>query len=166
MDSDQSPRELFVDIGGVRFAERDVRLKTVLGSCVSFTFWHPQRYVGGMCHFAMPSRQRQRDGALDGRFADEAMQLLLKAALQRQTRLEEYLVGMYGGGCMFPDIVPPDSHHVGVQNIHKGRELIKQYHLNCIREHVGGIGSRNVIFDIASGEVQVRMGAFVEKDGK
>lgn len=34
--------------GDVVFETRPVRLRTLLGSCVAITFWHPHRRIGGM----------------------------------------------------------------------------------------------------------------------
>jgi chemotaxis protein CheD len=35
---------------------RAFSIRTVLGSCVSITLWHPVKRVGGMCHFLLPTR--------------------------------------------------------------------------------------------------------------
>ena len=46
--------EVVLAPGQVSFATCPTRLRTLLGSCVAFTFWHPQRRIGGMCHFMLP----------------------------------------------------------------------------------------------------------------
>ena len=40
--------------GELYFGQRHL-LKTLLGSCVAITLWHPQRQLGGMCHFLLPT---------------------------------------------------------------------------------------------------------------
>jgi chemotaxis protein CheD len=66
--------EIFLQPGDLYFGDRDNRIRTVLGSCVSLTFWNPNLLVGGMCHYMLPSRSQERrmsgDLPLDGRYAD------------------------------------------------------------------------------------------------
>ena len=48
--------EIFLQPGDFYFGDRDTRIRTLLGSCVSITMWHPRLHVGGMCHFMLPER--------------------------------------------------------------------------------------------------------------
>ncbi len=59
-----APIDVFLQPGDVYFGDRHTRLRTILGSCVSITLWHPQRLLGGMCHFILPARPAA--GTLDG----------------------------------------------------------------------------------------------------
>ncbi|MFM2120003.1 MAG: hypothetical protein RL722_1471, partial [Pseudomonadota bacterium] len=47
------PGQLWFGPGG----ERAPVLRTLLGSCVAVTLWHPGRQLGGMCHYLLPARQ-------------------------------------------------------------------------------------------------------------
>ena len=42
-----------------------------------YTMWHPTRLIGGMCHYLLPSRDGASATTLDGRYAKEAMQMLM-----------------------------------------------------------------------------------------
>ena len=51
--------EIFLEPGEFQFTtDPDVRLRTLLGSCVALTMWHPKCRYGAMCHFLLPSRGR------------------------------------------------------------------------------------------------------------
>ena len=52
--------------GQLHFGGHAATLRTLLGSCLAVTLWHPERRLGGMCHFLLPSRQRKEDEPLDG----------------------------------------------------------------------------------------------------
>ncbi|MBN2994127.1 chemotaxis protein CheD, partial [Pseudomonas cedrina subsp. fulgida] len=104
--------EVVLAPGQVSFATRPTRLRTLLGSCVAFTFWHPQRLFGGMCHFMLPARLRGNQ-PLDGKYADEALELLLRHARANGTRKQDYQVKVFGGGQMFP----AQQHHLQAQNV-------------------------------------------------
>lgn len=154
------PIEIFLQPGDHFFADRDTRIRTVLGSCVSMTFWHPQLRVGGMCHYMLPERgSERRDGdwpAPNGRFADEAIALLLKRIDMAGAPHKEYQVKLFGGGNMFPQMNQNASSRIGIQNVQAARRLAKKHGFSCVAEHLGGIGHRNVIFEVWSGEVWVK----------
>ncbi|MGZ5077173.1 MAG: chemotaxis protein CheD [Methylobacter sp.] len=155
------PIEIFLQPGDHFFADRDTRIRTVLGSCVSITFWHPHLLVGGMCHYMLPERGTERRAgscsAPDGRYADEAVDLMLKKMDRVGAPHREYQVKLFGGGNMFPH-----THHksnsslIGSRNAKAARRLVKQHGFTSVAEHLGGIGYRNVIFEVWSGEVWVR----------
>lgn len=94
--------EIFLQPGDHYFADRDTRIRTVLGSCVSMTFWHPHLLVGAMCHYMLPERGSERQDserpAPDGRYADEAIALLLKKMDVVGASHKEYQVKLFGGG--------------------------------------------------------------------
>ena len=56
--------EIFLQPGDFYFGDKDTRIRTILGSCVSITLWHPTRLIGGMCHFLLPFRGAHQDHAL------------------------------------------------------------------------------------------------------
>jgi len=148
--------EIFLQPGEVYFGGRDTRIRTLLGSCVSLVIWHPHLRVGGMCHFMLPSRVRSQQTELDGRYADEAMELLLVDICKTGTRPSEYQLKIFGGGNMFPGLMHSDTSHIGLKNVKVARELSARYGFCCVSEHVEGCGHRNLIFDVWSGDVSLR----------
>lgn len=154
------PLEIFLQPGDCYFGDRDTRIRTVLGSCVSITFWHPLLLVGGMCHYMLPSRDQERRGDIgptpDGRYADEAIALLMKEINAVGAAHKEYQVKMFGGGNMFPETRKANDSHVGQRNVETARALMKKHGFVCVAEHLGGVGHRNIVFDVWNGDVWVR----------
>lgn len=148
--------EVVLQPGELWFGERDTRIRTLLGSCVSITLWHPHRLLGGMCHYMLPSRPEPRRGELDGRYAEEALQLLLRDIDGRRTEPGEYVVKMFGGGNMFPGTTRSGVDHVGLQNVDAGKELLRTHGFRCHAEHLGGCGHRQLIFDVWNGDVWMK----------
>lgn len=148
--------EIFLNPGEYYFGDRDIRIRTILGSCVSITVWHPKLLIGGMCHYMLPSRHEREVKTGDGKYADEAFGLLLDDVRRSGTDLEEYQIKMFGGGNMFLRQTGTGKAHVGLKNAEAGRHLVKHHGLNLTSEHLGGAGHRTVIFDIWSGHVWVR----------
>lgn len=169
--------EIFLQQGEVYFGDRNTRIRTLLGSCVAITMWHPQLLVGGMCHFMLPSRhmtgpklhcrirsipisfpsRRACDpSALDGKYGDEALELMFSEIQRNGTRASEYQIKMFGGGNMFPAALQKRDRHVGLKNIEAVSHLLARHGLSVSAEHLGGFGHRNLIFDIATGHVWMR----------
>ena len=157
--------EIFLQPGDFYFGDVDTRIRTILGSCVSITMWHPVRLIGGMCHYLLPTRTKKPGAPLDGRYADEAMQMFLKEIRAARTHPAEYRVKVFGGGNMFPKIRDelagrPGKKHfdldVAGKNALFARSLITSNGFRIEAEDLGGDGHRQLIFDIWSGHAWVR----------
>jgi chemotaxis protein CheD len=152
--------EIYLQPGDFYFGDQDTRIRTVLGSCVSVTMWHPQRLIGGMCHYMLPGGGRITPGRLDGRYADEAMQMFLLEIRAAKTNPAEYRVKLFGAGNMFPGLKKNRSDQSGPNVPDKNKataySLIEKHGFKIVAESLGGDGHRQVIFDIWSGHAWVR----------
>jgi len=156
--------EIFLQPGEIFFGDKDTRIRTILGSCVAITVWHPRRKIGGMCHYMLPARRRgKKIGVLDGKYADEALLLLLKEILRAATNPYEYEVKLFGGGNMFTATSRAQQElNVADRNVEAGRALLQQHGFTALVEHLGGHGHRQIIFEVGSGDVWVRQHALVK----
>jgi len=155
VDAGDDRLDIFLHPGEFCFAGEDTRIRTLLGSCVSFTAWHRRRRLGAMCHFVLPTRRTPRAQELDGRYGDEAVLWFRNEAVNNGTRPEEYEIKVFGGGEMFGGAAN-QRRTIGGQNSRHILRLLDQLGHDVVAHHVGGTGHRNIIFDIASGDVWVR----------
>lgn len=151
--------EIFLQPGEHYFGDRYTRIRTILGSCVSLVFWHPHELIGGMCHFMLPARGARAGCAPDGRYGNEAMDLMLREIGMTETRPSEYRIRIFGGGNMFPELTRRSDRHIGQKNVEAARALLRNHCLLCIGADVEGNVHRNLLFDIWSGHVHVRKAA-------
>jgi hypothetical protein len=94
--------EIFLQPGDWYFGDKDTRIRTLLGSCIAITIWHPRLRVGGMCHFLLPGRGVCTPSVgLDGRYGDEAIAALMQELWRQRTHPGEYVCKIFGGGNMF-----------------------------------------------------------------
>lgn len=150
--------EIFLQPGEFFFGEEKTCIRTLLGSCVAITLWHPKLRVGGMSHYMLPQRpSRERAQALDGRYADEVMQLFHRELQRTRTRPSEYEAKLFGGGRMF-SYPSKTKRHVDIsdRNVEAGRQLVAQYGFRLAAEDLGGDGHRNVILDLWSGDTWLK----------
>ncbi|MBS1191588.1 MAG: chemotaxis protein [Rhodocyclaceae bacterium] len=145
-------REIHLNPGDLWFGGGLVRLRTVLGSCVSITLWHPQRRIGGMCHFMLPGRVRSKAAELSGKYADEAFQIFDAEMSRAGTRHREYQAKIFGGGNMFPNAGIRIQGDVGQRNVEIAHKLLARRGIEVVVQHVGGAGHRKLIFDVWNGD--------------
>lgn len=150
--------DVFLNPGEFFFGGKNARVKTILGSCVAVTLWHPHLHIGGMGHFMLPSRGRTSPRpagmAWDGKYADEMMHLFMQAIRDAQTRPRDYEVKLFGGGNMFPGLrAHAGQGGVSARNVHAARALMAAYAFKVAGEHLGGDGHRSLVFDLADGAV-------------
>jgi chemotaxis protein CheD len=153
MGPEEGKIDVFLQPGEFFFGDRDTRIRTLLGSCVSFTAWHPRLRIGAMSHYMLPGR-RHRSGPLDGRYGEEAVLWFLETAAANGTRPADYEFKIFGGGDMFQPRRGRRS--IGSLNSIRGLELLEAAGHRVAARHVGGSGHRSIVFDVASGDVWVR----------
>jgi len=146
------------------------RIRTVLGSCIALTLWHPAQRTGGMCHFMLPQRAKPvAANEYDGRYADEAIALLLGRIADLGHNPYHYQVQMFGGGRMFGDpaqLADAGLNAVPRQNIEAAHRLLKAHRLHLTAEHVGDLGHRHIVFDLQSGLVELQHSPLPPAPGK
>ncbi|MDF0606171.1 chemotaxis protein CheD [Neisseriaceae bacterium TC5R-5] len=149
-------KEVFLHPGDWHFADKHTRIRTLLGSCVSITLWHPGTQQGGMCHYLLAQRKDQHNDTLSGRYGDEAMLLLLREVLRAQLSLKELKVKLIGGSAVLAGIERDQPRDVPSRNIEMARHLTAQLGLSVQAEDLGGNSPRMVLFDLATGDVWVK----------
>ncbi|MEQ1638541.1 MAG: chemotaxis protein CheD [Methylococcales bacterium] len=146
--------DIFLQPGDLYFGDRETRVRTLLGSCVAFTVWHPKHLIGGMCHYLLPeNRQQNGNEGLDGRYASDAVLMFLHEIKNAGTRPAEYEVKMFGGGNQFPEHANQGKLSVPDKNIQAGKSLLLEHGFRLKSGHLGGNGHRNVMLDVWSGQV-------------
>jgi chemotaxis protein CheD len=145
------PAEYFV-------GDEGYRIRTLLGSCVSITLWHPGRKIGAMSHFLLPSRAPTDDAVrtLDARYGEEAMSLMLQELRNVDVRPTQCIGKIFGGGNMFPRQARRESLNVGQRNGEAARSLLRLHGVQIASESLFGMGHRQIIFDIGNGDVWAR----------
>lgn len=148
--------EVFLQPGEHFVGDAGYRIRTLLGSCVSMTLWHPAHRVGAMSHFLLPSRGTAAAGVLDGRYGEEVMLILLKELSGIKVKPAECVGKIFGGGNMFPGQTRADVRNVGIKNGEAARALLLAHRIPILSESLFGIGHRQIIFDISNGDVWAR----------
>jgi chemotaxis protein CheD len=143
--------------GQMHFGSDAASVRTLLGSCVAVTLWHPGRRIGGMCHFLLPTRSRKSGEALEGKYGDEALEAMVARLRLARTEPAEYEAHLYGGADTMPE-ASGVKFNVGERNIEQGWSLIDRYGFQLQGVDVGEDVPRTVTLTWADGNVEMRRG--------
>lgn len=156
-----SSEMIYLAPGACFFGDDRHRVRTLLGSCVAVTFWHPASGVGGMSHIMLPSRgpwgaryqpaEKCEEGC---RYADGAIAHMLRWLKRRGLAPRDVQVKVFGGGKTLAQNEP--IYTVGERNIEAVTTLLKQLGFEVRSADLGGIGHRVLVFDLATGHVWVK----------
>jgi chemotaxis protein CheD len=149
-------RELLLNPGEYAVGDASCRMRTVLGSCVSITLWEPQRRVGAMSHFLLAGRASTPGAALDARYGEEALALMLRELAGVGVQAQQCQAKIFGGANMFPEATAPGALHVGRRNGESARGWLRELGIAVQSESLFGCGHRQIVFDVASGDVWSR----------
>ena len=147
--------DIFLQPGEYFVADADYQLRTTLGSCVSITLWYPPTRQGAMSHFLLPTYGLSDTTVrpLDARYGDEALTLMLAQLAQAGARPSQCQGKIFGGGNMFPKHSRSSTMHIGRRNGEAARTLLQSHGIPIVSECLFGIGHRQIIFDVSTGDV-------------
>lgn len=157
MTSDAHHALRFIQPGQCYVGRGRRSLKTVLGSCVTVTFWHPQRRIGAMCHYMLPGMDSiEPDNA---RYAEGALRILVNRLRGFHCEPRECRVELHGGGHwqVMPD---KDLVSVGERNIEEAWRLCEAYGLRVSEHDLGGHYYRSVQMNLHDGAVRAERQAW------
>ncbi len=135
-----------------------LQIKTILGSCIAITLWHPTTKMAAMCHFVLHERLRHDAAAApndcDGRYGTDAIRFLHSAALSVDAQLPNFHVGIFGGACINQLRLPLSS--VGHCNQQLAQARLAQLGFRVMQLDIGGKGSRVLQLDTQTGALQLK----------
>ena len=151
-------REILLQPGEFVLAgERDT-IRTLLGSCVAVTFWHPARRIGAMCHYILARRFTPKDAPPDPKYAEDVIPAIRDRFRQRGLSPVEFEVRMFGGSNMFPDLCLDECLNIGARNASEGKRILEACGFRIASRDLAGSAQRMVLFTLGSGRVDVRQG--------
>jgi chemotaxis protein CheD len=136
---------------GELFLSRDPAIvSTVLGSCVSITFFEAAARLGAMCHVMLPSGPRD-DGF---RFVDSTLCYMVEKIAGMGIRLDACEVKMFGGAdVLLPRELMGTRLSIGSQNIQEARRRLDQFGVVPKATDLGGKHGRKLFFNSHTGDV-------------
>lgn len=128
---------------------------TVLGSCVSVTFFCRAKKVGGIFHAILPtitSKEKHNSIINDYKYVDNAINHIVHSFYRRSVKAKQIEAKVFGGAeGAFKGIIKP-----GANNIITAYETLAKHNIKIVASDVGGETGRNLIFVSDTGEVFIK----------
>lgn len=162
--------DIFLQPGDFYFGDRNVRINTLLGSCIAITLWHRLRLIGGMCHYVLPTRRAALQAPLlDGRYGDEALEMFRRKIREAGTFPAEYQVKVFGGATMLDtggqppcpnkdclDPLAATCRDVSCRNQRSALVLAERHGFDIAMHNLGGSEPQNLCFELWNGYVWLK----------
>jgi chemotaxis protein CheD len=129
-----------------------------LGSCLGVTVYDPVAHVAGMLHLMMPDSTIDAASAAANpyKFVDTGVPLLFKKAYELGAKKERLIIKVAGGANPLGGN-GEDYFQIGRRNMTALRKLLFRNGVLIKAEDTGGMGSRTMSIDVASGAVTLKM---------
>jgi len=147
-----------VAMGGLTISlDQKQVLETFVGSCVALCLFDPHVKIAGMAHVMLPEGNKKSSPNQNnsGKYADQAVENLLKIILQNGGKLGRIRAKMAGGANMFTHEEGTALFNIGEKNVHALRKFLKLHDIPIVSEDVGLSYGRKVEFIVKSGELVV-----------
>jgi chemotaxis protein CheD len=158
--------DLNLQPGELYLARSPAILRTILGSCVSVTFWSARLGAGALCHGVLPRCPPvwpPGSGLSDGyRYVDFSIRHLAQQFDALGARRDELEVKLFGGADVLPFLSDrPDRPTVGGMNCQVAVQVLAEEGFSVTASDLGGVRGRRIHFHTGTGEVLVyRLGAW------
>jgi chemotaxis protein CheD len=143
--------------GDVVCVDRDERMETLLGSCVSIVLTDPRRTVGAMCH-VVHSRPPLQGGSRNTAHGDAALLKLFGQLRAKGIEPRLCHAWIYGGGNMFPGRVgaAASQGNVGAANAAWAVDAMAQAGIHVLGGEMGGNAYRKLRWTVGPGEPELQ----------
>jgi len=149
-------RQAFLNVGQGGLYEIPTMAHTVLGSCVSVTFFVPSRGLAGIFHALLPRAEEYRLHAPEAtpyKFVDTAIQNIVARLFHRGVGRHEIECKVFGGA----SALFAEEMSVGRRNVETAFVTLAELGLRVAASNVGGERGRKIVFTTRTGEIFVRL---------
>ncbi len=127
-----------------------------LGSCLGVTIYDPVSCVGGLVHVMLPDSglDATKAAAQPAMFIDSGVAALFRAAYGLRAEKHRVQICVAGGAQVLDQT---GYFSIGKRNYQALTQLLQQHGLVIRAEHVGGLVSRSMHLDLATGNVRLKI---------
>lgn len=146
---------VYLKPGDLCFADTNLVIHTVLGSCVSITMYCRRLKIGIMTHCMLPNSQESvHQGENCMKYVDCAVIYLNKKFTELNISKQETEVKLFGGSDMF--MAGENAATVGQRNVNASRSMLEHMGYIIAASDTGGGFTRKIYFSIETGTVYQR----------
>jgi len=127
-----------------------------LGSCVGIALYDRDNKVIGLAHVMLPSSQQVKNNSNIAKFADTAIEKLIKDMELLGASKENIVAKLAGGAQMFAFNDFSDTMRIGMRNVAAAREKLSELGIPVVSEDTGGNYGRTIELYSEDGRLLVK----------
>ena len=154
----ETTKEISIPMAGLGIGSGNTTLRTFVGSCVALCIYDEEKKIAGMAHVMLPKNNTGKSTKYtkqEGKFADEAMDILLEK-LNRHSSDLKLKAKIAGGAKIFAHESESGSLNIGNKNIIGIRLILQEKKIPLVSQSVGSNNGRWVTFDCNTQRVVVK----------
>jgi len=149
----------YVPIGGIKIAKAPERLATLISSCVALIIYERETRTGGLAHILLSGD----DDMGSTKLSDPAVKSLIMK-IRESVGQKATLAAMIVGGAVSVSESGSILGNIGRNTALRVMELLVEMHIDIIGMHIGGTQKREVVFDLDTGKMNLKIDK-VDKTG-
>ncbi len=150
--------EKIVQTGEIKTGIRnDILKSSPLGSCVVVVLFNEEVDAGGMAHIMLPGKAPQKEAIIPARYAENAVEELLKR-LTDLGIIKNHLKAVIAGG---GNVLKRNGEMIGILNVESVVNQLEINNIPVLAQSIGGTDRKSVRFDI-----EKRIIYFTRRDSK
>lgn len=144
-----------IGIADMKFAQKEGILTTyALGSCIGICLYDPTIKLGGLLHIMLPlNMEAGRKNPL--KYADTGIQEMIHQMTLKGASKVRLTAKLAGGAKMF-EVNGGSLGNIGQRNIESVHMQLKKHGIKLLKEDVGGLTARTLLFDVSNGMAHIR----------
>lgn len=147
--------------GEIKISDGTADLKSSpLGSCVVVVLFDNESKTGGMAHIMLPGKAPEKQDAIPGRYAENAIGILIQELAGKGMDKEKLKAVVVGGG----NVLKRDNDTIGTDNLDSVYQLLKKYNIEIVAASVKGTERKTVRYDIRQGIIFCTKGNEPERE--
>ena len=147
--------------GEIKTGSQTVVLKSSpIGSCVVVVLFDEKSKTGGMAHVMLPGKAPEKEDVIYGRYAANAIDILINELTARGLSPERLKAVIAGGG----NVLKRVNDTIGTDNLDSVNQLLAKNKIETVAFSVKGTERKTVRFDVGAGVIYYTNGDDKEKE--
>lgn len=127
-----------------------------LGSCIAVALRDPRKEIGGLLHIMLPGCPYEVPESTYPKYADKGIDLMISKLAMAGADKHKLVAKIAGGAHIVKTENVPESQDISSRNLNAVCQKLQEYKIPILASEVGDYFPRTVIFEPASGTLQIK----------
>ena len=150
------PEDIHVNIGEIKVARPNVRLRAILGSCVGIGLLYRSQNLYGLAHCLLPETNK-KTFEISGRYVNRAIPSMLRLMKVDASEYKNIRAILFGGGYMTDpkEAIRSKNMLIGAKNVEMAKLVLHKLNIEIEKIDTGGNHGRTISLSCIDGSYEV-----------